>query len=103
MTEKSLQRLKIPAWLLPVILALLIVYLLSYALVSPSEDVRLWFSDPFVISGEWTDLSTGEPLGTQRRVLRSGDTLRPDARFAARGLLAVSGQQLHAHHRPRGR
>ena len=76
MTEKSRRRLKIPAWLLPVILALLIVYLLSYAIVSPSEDVRLWFSDPFVISGEWTDLSTGEPLGTQRRMLRSGDTLR---------------------------
>lgn len=76
MTEKSRRRLKIPAWLLPALLALLIVYLLSYAIVSPSEDVRLWFSDPFVISGEWTDLSTGEPLGTQRRMLRSGDTLR---------------------------
>ena len=82
MTEKSRRRLKIPVWLLPAILALLIGHLLAYAVFSPSENIQLWFSEPLVGGAEWTDLSTGEPLGTERRMLRSGDTLQIGCQLA---------------------
>ena len=82
MTEKSRRRLRIPVWLLPAILALLIGHLMAYAVFSPSENVRLWFSEPLVGSVEWTDLATGEPLGAERRMLHSGDTLQIGCQLA---------------------
>ena len=79
--NSSPRRRRLPRGLLAALVVLLMGHLLAFAILSPSEDVRLWFSEPKNLSGEWTDLTTGEPLGEARRELRSGDALEIGCRL----------------------